>query len=49
MYNKCDKCGKQLGNYDPRRLVLGLNKEIMTRCMPCYENYGKLKSRVGLV
>ncbi|MFH2020391.1 MAG: hypothetical protein ABIJ34_03190 [archaeon] len=44
MYNKCDKCGKQLGVYDQRKLVLDAQNKITTRCMACYEVHVKIKA-----
>lgn len=42
MYNKCDKCGKSLGAYDQRKLVLDSQGKITTKCMDCYETYRKI-------
>ena len=39
MYNKCDKCTKQLELYEERKLVMGKNDSILTLCMGCYESH----------
>lgn len=43
MYNKCDKCGKMIDNYEGRKLVLDNQGKVTTRCMACYENALKIK------
>lgn len=37
MYNKCDKCSKQLELYEERKLVQNSSKNIITLCMECYK------------
>ena len=37
MYNKCDKCNKQLELYEERKLVMDSSGKIITLCMPCYD------------
>ena len=44
MYNKCEKCNKMLGVYDPRKLILDPQGKITTRCKECYEMYLKIKA-----
>jgi hypothetical protein len=43
MYNKCDKCGKLMDNYEQRKLVLDNSGKITTRCQQCYDDYQKVK------
>lgn len=43
MYNKCDKCGKLLNNFEDRRLILDNQNQVSTRCMPCYEELAQVK------
>lgn len=37
MYNKCQKCNKQLDLYEERKLVQNSAGNIITLCMKCYE------------
>jgi|SaaInlStandDraft_3_1057020.scaffolds.fasta_scaffold78619_1 hypothetical protein len=37
MYNKCNKCNKQLEQFDERKLVLDKSGSVITLCMGCYE------------
>ena len=46
MYNKCDKCGVLLDNYQDRRLILDSQGKVSTRCMDCYEDHIRINAKV---
>jgi|SaaInlStandDraft_4_1057021.scaffolds.fasta_scaffold280278_2 hypothetical protein len=44
MYNKCDKCQRQLEFHEQRKLVLNSYNKVSTNCMPCYKQFSEIQS-----
>lgn len=44
MYNKCDKCQRQLDFHEARKLVLNSYNKVSTNCMSCYEKFIQLQT-----